>query len=51
MSTIEQLAAGSDSDQHCRVAVLGDADSRGIFHVRFLAIRGTHCEPNSIVEV
>jgi len=26
---IEELAAGRDSDQHCRVAVLRDADRRG----------------------
>jgi hypothetical protein len=26
---IEELAAGRDSDEHRRVSVLGDADSRG----------------------
>jgi hypothetical protein len=32
---IEELTATRDSDEHRRVAVLGDADGRRMLHLRF----------------
>jgi hypothetical protein len=34
-SAIEELTTGSDSDEHRRVTVLGDADGRRMLHSRF----------------
>jgi hypothetical protein len=41
---IKELGAGRDRDEHCRIAVLGDADSRGSLLVEFVLRLSSHVE-------